>query len=264
MGNVVFDFIDVDGPGGSGATTLAKRYLWGEQVDELVAQEDVTKKISAAGRVLWPIVDQLGTVRDLVKQDGTVATHFVYTAFGDLVSGDTSLTRYLFTSREFDAETELQYDRARWYDGATGRWISEDPLGFAAGDVNTARYVGNGVVEGQDPSGLFWDWNRFWSIYVGTTSGAAVGASWGIMAGTLIGAVGGPGGVAGGAVTGGIGGAIGGAVIGFWKGLWAPNPQAAAQAGIAAGIEAGISAPLPSAVRAIPSRLGRRDIQRRP
>ncbi len=44
--------------------------------------------------------------------------------------------------------------RARWYDANVGRWISEDPLGFAAGDVNTARYVGNGVVGSLDPSGL--------------------------------------------------------------------------------------------------------------
>ena len=113
---------------------LAKRYLWGERVDELLAQEDVTKNVTAADRVLWPIVDHLGTVRDLVKQDGTVATHFVYDAFGGIVSGDTSLTRYLFTSREFDADTGLQYNRARWYDASTGRWLSEDPRVRARSD----------------------------------------------------------------------------------------------------------------------------------
>ncbi len=157
-GNVVLDFEDADGPGGSGAMTLSKRYLWGERVDELLAQEDVTKSMSATDRVLWPIVDHLGTVRDLVKQDGTAATHFVYTAFGGIVSGDTSLTRYLFTSREFDADTGLQYNRARWYDAKTGRWISEDPLGFAAGDV------GNGVVAWVDKRGL----RRSWFGWIGS------------------------------------------------------------------------------------------------
>ncbi len=177
-GNVVLDFVDSDGPGGSGAMTLSKRYLWGERVDELLAQEDVTKSLTATDRVLWPIVDHLGTVRDLVKQDGTVATHFVYTAFGGIVSGDTSLTRYLFTSHEFDADTGLQYNRFRWYDASVGRWISEDPLGFAAGDVNTARYVGNDPKAIVDPSGLivegsggerswggfFYDWTVGWVI----------------------------------------------------------------------------------------------------
>ena len=142
---------------------LVKRYLWGERVEELSAQEDVTKNMTAADRVLRPIVDHLGTVRDLVKQDGTVATHFVYDAFGGIVSGDTSLTRYLFTSREFDADTTLQYNRARWYDASTGRWISEDPLGFAAGDVNTARYVGNGVSMWQDASG--WERHQRGSLF---------------------------------------------------------------------------------------------------
>ncbi len=82
-----------------------------------------------------------------------MATHYVYTAFGQVVSGDITLTRYLFTWREYNVDVGLQYNRARWYD-AGGRWISEDPLGFAAGDVNTARYVGNGVVLNVDPSGL--------------------------------------------------------------------------------------------------------------
>ena len=114
----------------------------------------MTKSLTATDRVLWPIVNHLGTVRDLVKQDGTVATHFVYTAFGEIVSGDTSLTRYLFTSREFDVDTGLQYNRARWYDASVGRWMSEDPLGFAAGDVNVVGYVGNLASIASDPTGL--------------------------------------------------------------------------------------------------------------
>jgi hypothetical protein len=42
----------------------------------------------------------------------------------------------------------------RWYDPGTGRWISEDPIGFAAGDANLYRYVGNGGTGARDPSGL--------------------------------------------------------------------------------------------------------------
>ena len=99
-------------------------------------------------------VENLGTVRDLVKQDGTVAEHFEYDAFGRVVSGDTSLTRYLFTSREFDAETGLQYNRARWYDADVGRWASEDPSGLRAGDANVNRYVGNDPSNRSGPSGL--------------------------------------------------------------------------------------------------------------
>ena len=40
----------------------------------------------------------------------------------------------------------------RWLDLAAGRWISEDPIGFAGGDANLTRYVGNGVISFTDPS----------------------------------------------------------------------------------------------------------------
>jgi hypothetical protein len=49
----------------------------------------------------------------------------------------------------------LQYNRARWFDPAVGRWISEDPIGFKAGDTNISRYVGNDPIHWIDPSGLW-------------------------------------------------------------------------------------------------------------
>ena len=152
-GNVVLDFVDPDGSG-STAISLSKRYLYGNAVDQLFAQEDVTQSTSSADRVLWPLVDNLGTVRDLAKNDGTLGEHYTYDSYGNVKSGDTSLTRYLYTSREFDADTGLQYNRARWYDPAVGKWISEDPLGFTAGDANVSRYVGGAVTSATDPSGL--------------------------------------------------------------------------------------------------------------
>lgn len=42
----------------------------------------------------------------------------------------------------------------RWYDPKVGRWISKDPIGFAAGDANLYRYVGNGPTNWFDPNGL--------------------------------------------------------------------------------------------------------------
>jgi RHS repeat-associated protein len=59
----------------------------------------------------------------------------------------------LFASREFDAETSLYYNRARYLDPSTGRWTTQDPLGFAAGDANLYRYVGNMATMATDPSG---------------------------------------------------------------------------------------------------------------
>src|SRR5205085_3754204 len=53
--------------------------------------------------------------------------------------------------------------RARYYDSQTGRWTSEDPLGFAAGDGNLYRYVGNDPTVRTDPTGMF-DNDKVWEI----------------------------------------------------------------------------------------------------
>ena len=62
--------------------------------------------------------------------------------------------RYKFTAREFDSATGLQYNRARYYDPAIGRWTSQDPLGFDGGDANLYRYV-SGQCPDQRPRRIF-------------------------------------------------------------------------------------------------------------
>jgi RHS repeat-associated protein len=57
--------------------------------------------------------------------------------------------------RELDRETGLYYYRARYYDPKVGRFISEDPIGFSAGDTNLYRYVGNNPTNYTDPTGEF-------------------------------------------------------------------------------------------------------------
>jgi len=47
----------------------------------------------------------------------------------------------------------LHYYRARWYDSNLGRFISEDPIGFAGGDVNLYGYVWNSPTDSTDPFG---------------------------------------------------------------------------------------------------------------
>jgi len=60
-----------------------------------------------------------------------------------------------YAGRPWDAETGLYDNRARWYDPAVGRLLSEDRYGFAGGqDLNLYRYVGNNPWNNTDPSGL--------------------------------------------------------------------------------------------------------------
>jgi RHS repeat-associated protein len=95
-------------------------------------------------------------VRDLQAfGSGALVDHLDYDGFGNRTESNPTVgDRYGFTGREWDSYTGLQYNRERYYDSKTGRWTSEDPLAFAAGDGNLYRYVGNNAPNRQDPSGL--------------------------------------------------------------------------------------------------------------
>jgi RHS repeat-associated protein len=85
----------------------------------------------------------------------TSIDHLDYDGFGSATESQSSNgDRYKFTAREWDALMKLQYNRGRYYDPAVGRWVSQDPIGFDAGDSNLYRYLENNPTNGTDPTGL--------------------------------------------------------------------------------------------------------------
>ncbi|MEJ5312505.1 MAG: RHS repeat-associated core domain-containing protein [Anaerolineae bacterium] len=84
-----------------------------------------------------------------------VVNHLIYDAFGRVTAESNPAvdSLFLFTARPFDPDTVLQNNLNRWYDFRVGRWLSEDPIGFAGGDGNLYRYVGNSPNTGLDPIG---------------------------------------------------------------------------------------------------------------
>ena len=92
-----------------------------------------------------------------------------YDTFGRVWTSTTPSTesRFAFTGRDLDPESDLYHYRARYYDPATGQFISPDPIGFEAGDGNLYRYVGNGPIDGADPSGLEGHLANVWNNIVG-------------------------------------------------------------------------------------------------
>jgi RHS repeat-associated protein len=161
--------VDMDGAGAGVATTeryvygsdqnidlifdqngnVSHRYLFGNGVDQIEADE-------SGGSVLWALTDYLGSVRDVVDNAGVVQNHVVYDAFGGVTSQTNAsvVFRYGYTARELDAESGLQYNRARYLDSFNGRFISEDPISFAGGDANLSRYVWNSPINYTDAVGL--------------------------------------------------------------------------------------------------------------
>jgi RHS repeat-associated protein len=109
----------------------------------------------------------------VVDNSSVVKDTLVYDGFGNITSETSSSFRgrYVWTGRELDTETALQYNRDRYYDSSTGKWMSEDPLGFRAGDSNLYRYVHNKAPNARDPSGRYF----FLDDLVFIVGGALVG-----------------------------------------------------------------------------------------
>jgi RHS repeat-associated protein len=87
-----------------------------------------------------------------------ITTRYDYSAYGEstttTVSGTQSDNSQQYTGRENDS-TGLMYYRARYYNPACARFISEDPIGWASGQTNNYAYVGGDPVSMTDPEGEF-------------------------------------------------------------------------------------------------------------
>ena len=66
----------------------------------------------------------------------------------------TMIATQAFPKRDLHAERSGRNNLHRWFDPKIGRWISEDPIGYAGGDANLYLYVGNSPSNFHDPSGL--------------------------------------------------------------------------------------------------------------
>jgi len=127
---------------------LIARYNHGNQIDQPLAVEK-------GGQNYFFHSDHLGSIRKITDESGDIATSYEYDSFGNPTTIGNITTPYGFTGREYDAESGLYYYRARYYNPQTGRFISEDPIGFDSGDINLYRYVGGNPLGSVDPLGLY-------------------------------------------------------------------------------------------------------------
>ena len=181
--------------------TRVVRYLW--DGDELAAEIDseLGQRVFVFDRgTLWPMLQQeqgetfaivtdfRGAPRELVDSRGRLSWAGTYSAWGAIADAWIDPTAMMLRARPveppfrvvgqyWDEESELAYNRFRYFDPETARFLSPDPLGFAGGN-NLFAYDANPTV-GVDPFGLAeckpWGYIKFITKPPNTYGGKPVG-----------------------------------------------------------------------------------------
>jgi RHS repeat-associated protein len=116
----------------------------------LLSQVDVK-----TGAIYGYHTNYLGAVHQLTDINGTIVWEAVYQPFGETVinAGSTVVNNWRMPGQYFDAETGLHYNYFRYYDAATGRYLTPDPIGLEGG-INLYAYSLDNPVLFIDPYGL--------------------------------------------------------------------------------------------------------------
>lgn len=125
---------------------VIERVTFGPAVDEPFA-------ITGDSSTNYLHANHIGSVIGISSSVGTLG-EYRYSPFGQhLSSPEGELNNpFRYAGREYEGGG-LYYNRARYYDSVSRRFISEDPLGTFPGNTNLYTYAQNNPVHGVDPSG---------------------------------------------------------------------------------------------------------------
>ncbi|MGD0829958.1 MAG: RHS repeat-associated core domain-containing protein [Terracidiphilus sp.] len=115
---------ELSGPIGAGAVT--RTYTYGLQR----ISENLSPQLT--GNSTWTpsfyVYDGGSSVRQLTNSAGVVTDEYEYDAFGNsFTKQGTTPNNYLYRGEQYDSDLGLYYLRARYYNPATGRFMSRDP-----------------------------------------------------------------------------------------------------------------------------------------
>jgi len=102
--------------------------------------------------------DHLGTPKFGTNAGGTQVWGWAPDAFGNGSPSGAATVNLRMPGQYFDAESGLFYNWNRYYNPATGRYISSDPIGLEGG-INTFLYAVASPVMMIDPEGLYSWWD---------------------------------------------------------------------------------------------------------
>jgi len=133
-----------------GNNNLLRKYIYGPGIDQPVSMIDVAD----SNATYYYHYDALGSVIALSDSSGDTVQTYEYSVFGEPAVEDANHTNpYMFAGRRYDIEIGLYYNRARYYNPYTGRFLQTDPIGYGDG-MNMYGYCGNSPLAFTDPTGL--------------------------------------------------------------------------------------------------------------
>jgi RHS repeat-associated protein len=103
------------------------------------------------------VYDGGGSARQLTNSAGVVTDEYEYDAYGNsFTKQGTTPNNYLYRGEQVDLDLGLYYLRARYYNPATGRFLSRDPEDGKANEpasLHKYLYANGDPVNGIDPNG---------------------------------------------------------------------------------------------------------------
>ena len=114
--------------------------------------------------------NNLGSTTKLTDADGSVVASFTYGTYGELLSGSTAFTRFLYNGRcgVTTDDNGLYYMRQRYYSSELKRFVNQDVVKGSIGNsqsLNRYSYVQGNPVSYTDPFGL----SPLNGLFTGTT-----------------------------------------------------------------------------------------------
>ncbi|MDO8803425.1 MAG: RHS repeat-associated core domain-containing protein [Elusimicrobiota bacterium] len=140
---------------------VKRQYLHALKLDEPLSMTD------EHNHTYYYLPDGLGSVSMLTDILGDPVQNYNYEPYGKSNVTARDKNPFKFTSREYDPDSQLQYNRARYYAPELGRWITPDPLASLKSrkyyaerlartdDLNLFNYVKDNPLAYTDPTGLY-------------------------------------------------------------------------------------------------------------
>ena len=125
---------------------------WADAIYWLYQEDDFTPTARyEKGQLHYTVADQVGTITELLTEDGYIDYRQKLNLWGEAeidghrhyAANDSNPLKcnHRFVGQYYDEESELHYNRFRYYSPETGQYLSHDPIGLLGG-LNPYGYVG--------------------------------------------------------------------------------------------------------------------------